>query len=351
MTEFVNGSGDLLEAPVDALVNTVNTVGIMGKGIALQFKRAFPANFAAYAKACRRGQVALGEMFVYDNGLERPRWIVNFPTKGHWRSQSRLTDIDHGLGDLARVIEECDITSVALPPLGCGNGGLDWRDVEPLIRRRLAGLSVVVHLFAPGVAPTAAAMRVATTSPELTESRAALLTLLHRYSQRAGDVSLVETQKLMYFLQVAGQPLRLNFVKGRYGPYADALRHVLIRLEGHYLEGYGDGSKPVQESEPIRLLDGAADRAAAALRTVTDNAVIDRIERTLDLTHGFESPYGMELLATVHWCASDPAIGSASDATACVRSWSDRKARMFTDGHIEAAWAHLESLGWLHQSR
>lgn len=349
MADFVAASGDLLKADADALVNTVNTVGVMGKGIALQFKKAFPANFKAYAKACKEDEVALGKMFVVDNGrLTTPRWIINFPTKGHWRSKSRMADIDRGLDDLARVIVELGITSVALPPLGCGNGGLEWTDVEPLIRRKLEGLSATVQLFAPAGPPTASAMTVATERPSLTEGKAALIALLDRYSQLALDASVIEVQKLMYFLQETGQQLRLNYVKGLYGPYADNLRHVLIRLEGHHIQGYGDGSKLVRESEPIRILGNAADEAQEALQALDDRSVVDRIERTLDLVEGFESAYGLELLATVHWCAThDAGVKSAASAADCVRAWSHRKGRMFTDEHIEVAWDHLQGLGWI----
>ena len=150
MADFVYAGGNLLEADVEALVNTVNTVGVMGKGIALQFKKAFPANFRAYVKACKKDEVALGTMFVFDNGMVTvPRWIINFPTKGHWRSKSRMGDVEQGLDDLARVIADCGITSIAVPPLGCGHGGLDWAEVEPLIHRKLGELPVTVHLFAP----------------------------------------------------------------------------------------------------------------------------------------------------------------------------------------------------------
>jgi O-acetyl-ADP-ribose deacetylase (regulator of RNase III) len=132
--------GNLLEAPADALVNTVNTVGIMGKGLALQFKQAYPGNFRAYESACRRGEVHLGKMFMYETGqLDRPRFVINFPAKGHWRSRSKLSDIKAGLDDLRDVIREWRIHSIAIPPLGCGNGGLDWRDVRPLIVEALAG--------------------------------------------------------------------------------------------------------------------------------------------------------------------------------------------------------------------
>ncbi|WAL65979.1 macro domain-containing protein [Amycolatopsis cynarae] len=144
-------SGDLLESKADALVNAVNTVGVMGKGIALQFKRAFPENFREYAVACEQGQVRLGEMFVHATAADdNPRYVINFPTKNHWRSKSRLADIQAGLEDLRRVVRELGLRSVAVPPLGCGNGGLDWDVVGPLVERELGGLAgVEVFVYVP----------------------------------------------------------------------------------------------------------------------------------------------------------------------------------------------------------
>ena len=143
--------GNLLQAPADALVNTVNTVGIMGKGIALQFKQAYPGNFRAYETACQLGDVRLGKMFTYETGLlDGPRFVINFPTKGHWRSKSKLSDIEAGLADLREVIRERGIDSIAVPPMGCGNGGLAWGDVRPLIEAALGDLpGVHVMLYPP----------------------------------------------------------------------------------------------------------------------------------------------------------------------------------------------------------
>src|ERR1700730_18295283 len=136
--------GNLLEASAEALVNTVNTVGIMGKGIALMFKEAFPANFRAYEDACNHKEVKVGKMFVTENRtFSGPRWIINFPTKKHWRQPSKLEWITEGLGDLRRVIQEHNIRSVALPPLGTGNGGLDWNEVRPEVLRILGDLENV----------------------------------------------------------------------------------------------------------------------------------------------------------------------------------------------------------------
>jgi len=143
--------GSLLQAPAEALVNTVNTVGVMGKGIALMFKQSFPANFHAYEEACKRKEVRVGRMFITETDASGvPRYIVNFPTKQHWRNPSRLEWIVEGLQDLRCVIEDKKISSIALPPLGCGNGGLDWAVVRPEIEKALGSLhSVHIDIFEP----------------------------------------------------------------------------------------------------------------------------------------------------------------------------------------------------------
>ncbi|MFI6097308.1 macro domain-containing protein [Lentzea sp. NPDC051213] len=148
---IVQGSGDLLDAEVDALVNAVNCVGVMGKGLALQFKQRFPEYFATYASACAAGEVRLGRVHVVEVG--RPRWIVSFPTKGHFRSRSKLSDVADGLDDLARVIAELGIRSIAVPALGAGLGGLNWDAVEPLIVEKLGSLDATVTLYRPGSRP------------------------------------------------------------------------------------------------------------------------------------------------------------------------------------------------------
>jgi O-acetyl-ADP-ribose deacetylase (regulator of RNase III) len=347
MTEFVDASGNLLAADVDALVNTVNTVGVMGKGIALQFKNAYPANFKAYARACKAEGVQLGDMFVFDTGaLTGPRWIINFPTKGHWRSNSRLSDVEDGLDSLRATIEELRIKTIAIPPLGCGNGGLDWSEVRPLIEKKLDGLDVQVHIYGPAGAPAAADMVVATERKPLSPGKAALVALVARYSAMALGASLIEIQKLMYFLQEAGENLRLNYSAELYGPYADNLRHVLVALEGHHLSGFGDGSSSVQQAESLVLLPGAIEEAEATLLSSAD--IAERMDRVLDLVAGYESAYGVELLATVHWVASHLDDGSDDvSVVEGVQGWSQRKQRMFTDEHIAAALGRLRNLEWL----
>lgn len=335
-------SGDLLHQDVDALVNTVNTVGVMGKGIALQFKRAWPEMFTAYARACERGEVQPGRMHVWETGaLTGPRFIVNFPTKRHWKDPSRLEDVRSGLTDLVRLIGDLAITSIAVPPLGCGNGGLVWADVGPLITEALAPVAaeVEVRLFAPAGAPPAAEQVHREPAPRLTPGRAALLALMSVYQQLTFEPpTLVEVQKLAYFLQNAGEPLGLRFSEGRYGPYADDLRKSLRAMEGHFTSGFGDGSARVEEAEPIQVLPRAMSQVGAFLAEHPDSC--RRIDDVLTAIEGFESTYGLELLATVHWVLQHDEVAATSweDTHAKVRAWSSRKASLFTPPHVETAW-------------
>ncbi|HEU4663731.1 MAG TPA: DNA methyltransferase [Dokdonella sp.] len=348
MIEF--SQGNLLTAAAEALVNTVNTEGVMGKGIALQFARAFPEMLPSYEAACRAGELAPGRMHVFERGeLVDPRYIINFPTKRHWRGKSRLADIDAGLVDLVRVVRERGIRSIALPPLGCGLGGLRWDDVRPRIETAFAALpDVRVMLYAPAGAPVASAQPNRTQRPALTAARARVIEVLAAYLGLGYELSLLEVHKLLYFLQAAGEPLKLRYAKGRYGPYADNLRQVLSRFEGHYTTGYGDGSdKPDTE---IELLPGAQEAAAAFLAQEREAGETDtRLERVVELIEGFESPYGMELLATVHWVAAndDPAATTLDEAVERIHAWTMRKQRTMPREHIELAWNRLRDLGWL----
>lgn len=348
MIEFAKGN--LLEAPVEALVNTVNTVGVMGKGIALQFRQAFPAMFRDYEKACKNGEVQIGRMHLFDLGglAGGPQWIINFPTKNHWRAGSRMDDIESGLTDLVDTVRKLGIRSIALPPLGCGNGGLDWNSVRPRIEAAFANLpSVRVLLYAPFGAPAAAAMLNRTETPKMTLSQAALVALMDRYLKGLLDpfVSLLEIHKLMYFLNVSGEPLpKLNFSKGRYGPYSPTLRHDLIRMESHLTKGFGQGVD--NPGVPIELLPGAVEFAEAFLASYPETEA--RMARVASLIQGFEDSYGMELLGSVHWVMQhDPATRDDPEhAIAAVQAWNERKQRLLKPEHIRKAWYRLRDQGW-----
>lgn len=339
--------GNLLEADVDALVNTVNTVGIMGKGVALQFKQAFPENYKLYKRAVDAGEVTPGRMFVFRTGRLHPQYIINFPTKRHWRGRSRLEDIQAGLVDLIRVVCEENIRTLAMPPLGCGNGGLDWDIVRPLIESTMSALpDVQVLLYEPIGAPDNEKMRIATKRPNMTQTRAALVLLLKNYAMPGYRLSLLEIEKLAYFLQAAGQNMKLDFTKGHYGPYAEALNHVLQNMEGHYIRGYGDRSRDAS----VRPLPEAV---AEAESYVEDKPEARRnLQRVVELIDGFETPYGMELLATVHWLAKyETAVDEEPEAAIrAVHSWNDRKRKTFSPNHIQIAWKRLKEQGWLQRT-
>jgi O-acetyl-ADP-ribose deacetylase (regulator of RNase III) len=343
MIEF--RSGDILKDESDALVNTVNCVGIMGRGIALQFKDAYPQNFKVYEAACKRGEVQPGRMLVFETGkLTPPHFIINFPTKRHWRGRSRIEDIEKGLGALVKEIRARDIRSIAIPPLGSGLGGLDWNRVRPRIERALqAAPGVRVSVYEPQGAPATDVMVHSSKVPAMTAGRAALVELMHRYL--AGlldpDVTLLEVHKLMYFLQESGEPLRLRFTQALYGPYAENLRHVLHAVEGHLITGYSDGGDAPDKK--LSLVPGAIEDAEEFLSQHAKTR--NRFNKVSALVEGFESPFGLELLSTVHWLMKHEGLATLDDVVVRTYAWSERK-RQFTPRQIGIAVDVLSAQGW-----
>jgi O-acetyl-ADP-ribose deacetylase (regulator of RNase III) len=188
----------------------------------LQFKNAWPENFKAYEAACLREEVQPGRMFVFETGhLTNPRYIINFPTKRHWRGKSRIQDIESGLTALVAEIRKRGITSVAIPPLGSGLGGLSGMTYAHALKLHWLLCQTCTSAFEPKGAPQADRMQHQREVPKMTPGRAALIELMSRYIRGLLDpsVTLLEVHKLMYFMQAAGEPLRLNYVKGPYGPY------------------------------------------------------------------------------------------------------------------------------------
>jgi O-acetyl-ADP-ribose deacetylase (regulator of RNase III) len=344
MAEFTKGN--ILQADAEALVNTVNCVGYMGRGIAAQFKRAFPENFRAYERACRRKEVVPGKMFVFSTGqLTNPRYVINFPTKRHWRGRSRLEDIESGLKALMREVKARGIKSLAIPPLGCGLGGLDWRDVRARIESAFADVeNLRVIVFEPNEATSARAMSTAGEVPKATPGRAVLVGLVERYLAGLLDpfVSLLEVHKLMYFAQEAGEPLRLRYVKGVYGPYAENLRHVLAAVEGYLLSGYGDGGDA--PDKPLELVPGATQDARDFLEHHPET--LARFEHVAKVLEGFESPFGVELLSTVHWVMTREHAATDQAIVAAVHGWGERK-RMFNPRQIQMTARRLADTGWI----
>jgi O-acetyl-ADP-ribose deacetylase (regulator of RNase III) len=341
--------GDILQADAEALVNTVNCVGIMGRGIALQFRKAFPENYSAYRSACERAEVKPGRMLVFDRQrLINPRYIINFPTKRHWKGKSRLEDIETGLAALVEEVRVRGIRSIAVPPLGCGLGGLDWVEVRRIIEKTFRALvDVQVLLYEPTGAPDAERMVKQAEAPRMTVGRAALLGLMDRYRRAVmdPDVSLLEIHKLMYFMQETGEHLKLKFTKALYGPYAENLRHVLSHIEGHFIVGYGDA-----EDDPEKRIESRADATEQADRFLQAHPPTrTHFDRVADLIEGFETPFGMELLATVHWVVAQEAAATKEEAVTKVYEWNTRK-HMFKQQHLHLAYEVLHRKGWVKRA-
>lgn len=364
-------SGDLLSEDAEALVNTVNCLGVMGRGLALAFKKAFPANFKVYKEACDRREVKPGKMLVFETGeLTNPQYIINFPTKRHWRFASRMEDLEAGLKDLVAVVQERKIRSIAVPPLGCGMGGLDWEEVRPRIEDALEPLEgVQVVVYTPESVPQDGRAIRNRKVPEMTSGRAALVAMLDRYVKAQLDpvVTLLEVHKLMYFMQEVGEPLGLQYQKARHGPYAKNLRDTLKAIEGYLIMGYdGDSDAPEKELE---LLPGAVEDAEAFLDEHPDTR--QRLEQVMALIEGFETPLGLELLSSVHWILGhgaevvanyetryqysatfsfsrdlDKAATPSDDLVERVHAWGENK-REFTPRHINLARDRLQEGGWV----
>jgi O-acetyl-ADP-ribose deacetylase (regulator of RNase III) len=345
-------TGDILAEETEALVNTVNCVGVMGRGIALQFKNVFPDNFKAYAEACKRQEMQPGRMFVFDTGrLTNPRYIINFPTKRHWRGKSRMEDIEAGLKALQDVIRERNIRSLAVPPLGTGLGGLAWNEVRLRIEEALGDFDDVrIVIFQPSGAPAAARIAKQQSTANMTPGRAVLVGLMDRYLNGLLDpfVTLLEVHKLMYFLKVRDEPAvkRLRVVKGLYGPYAENLTHVLREIEGHYITGYGDGGD--EPYKQLELMPGAVTEAEKILQKHPNTHA--RFRRVADLVEGFESSFGLELLSTVHWVIARESPENLADVITRVHEWHERK-KMFSARQIKLAANVLAEKGWIELAR
>ena len=338
-------TGDIIAEDAEALVNTVNCVGVMGRGIALQFKKAFPENFKSYAAACKRNEVQPGRMFVFETGQMYPRYIINFPTKRHWRGKSRMEDIDAGLTALAEEIQALNIRSIALPPLGSGLGGLAWSEVRPRIESMLRGFDdLKVVLFEPGGGPIDKRANHSSDVPKMTAGRAVLIGLMDRYLRGLLDpfVTLLEVHKLLYFMQESGERLRLRYQKASYGPYAENLRHVLHKVEGHFISGYADGGDVPDKQ--LELVPGAIQEATVFLESHIKTR--ERFNKVADLVEGFESSFGLELLSSVHWVVSKEQGKTVSDVVRQIYAWNAGK-KKFSQRQIKLAIDVLGKKDWI----
>ena len=329
-------TGNIINADVEALVNTVNTVGVMGKGIALAFKKAFPSNFKLYKKACDEKSFFIGKLLVTETGQFTPKFIVNFPTKQHWRGHSKVEFIEIGMQELVKTIEEQQIKSIAIPPLGCGNGGLRWEIVKPIILKELSKINreISVIIYEPGFNNQNNIKRKIT---KLTPARAMLLKSLEDYKILGYAINLLVIQKIAYFLQRLGEPLNLNYEKGYYGPYAHSLQHLLKHLNGHYLEFKDEKIKPTIE---VKLHHFETVKKYSTTELTAKQ--IERLKQLQALIEGFETPYGLELLATVDFVCQKKKLIETDAIIQEIGKWTKRKKEIMKPFHIKVAHERLQ---------
>ncbi|MBI3720353.1 MAG: macro domain-containing protein [Sphingobacteriales bacterium] len=335
-------TGNLLDSPANALVNTVNTVGVMGKGIALQFKEAFPANNNKYIESCKQGLLQPGKLLAVKdhNALLGEKLIINFPTKKHWRHPSKYEYIEDGLKALVKLIEEEKIESIAVPPLGCGNGGLDWQQVKRLIEQYLSPLDVAVYVYEPNDAIKEILQKEETKKEiKLTPARAQLLYSLYYYESLGEYSSLFSANKLAYFLQRMGEKMRLNFVAHHYGPYAQQIEHVLYALNGVYLKGFEQ--KQAKAFEPLLL---NYEKFAEVKQYVNNQLAPEqklRLEKLMQLIDGFQSELSLEILASVDFILSQNPAYSVEQVYTDIKNWSERKSKLITQEYVAIAYNRL----------
>ncbi|MBK7964245.1 MAG: macro domain-containing protein [Bacteroidetes bacterium] len=339
-------TGNMLEAETEALVNTVNTVGVMGKGIALQFKERFPMNFKIYADACKKGEMQVGKMLVVkENTLNGEKLIINFPTKTEWFKKSQYSYIEDGLKDLAIVIEEYKIRSIAIPPLGCGNGGLKWEKVKPMMDKYLGQLSnVAIQIYEPNDAVKEILQKEEVKKEVgLTAARAMLLYALFKYEKLGEVATIFSANKLAYFLQKSGEPMRLQFVPYKYGPYAQAIEKVLYALNGKYLTGMEQ--MKARAFEPLQLNYEKYEEVEKYVNANLNSDQKQRLESIFNIIDGFETTLSLEILSSAHFLLSENPKLTEDQLFEKIQEWNQRKKILITKEYINIAMEHLNNYG------
>ena len=336
MIQYVKGN--ILESDAMALVNTVNLAGVMGKGIALQFKKQFPINFKLYKKACEENAIGIGKLLVTkEQTVFGEKIIINFPTKKDWRKSSEYSYIEDGLEDLIRIIGEYHIKSVAIPPLGAGNGGLHWEIVKKIIEGKLSSLPIDIIVYEPNAVIVD---RMKSERVKLTPARALLLYVLFDLVKHGEYISEFSTEKICYFLQRFGanELFKLKFEAKYYGPYSGKVRFVLNALNGSYILGYSDMDK-----KPFESLSLIADSFGEIEDIVNKNDFLrDVAAKTKCFLDGFYSDFGLELLSSIDYVMCQYGNISVDEIYQRLSQWNHRKGKIFNDHkYIEIAKNHL----------
>ncbi len=337
-------TGNILESDAQALVNTVNTVGVMGKGIALQFKKAFHNNFKAYYETCKRGEVVVGKMFTtHDSNLNSgDKIIINFPTKKDWRKPSEYSYVEDGLDDLIIVIKERQIKSIAIPPLGAGSGGLKWERVKKIIEHKLSYLNVEIFVYEP---TAKIKEHLKKERVKLTDARALLLYVLYDLVRNGEYVSEFSSEKVCYFLQRFGAKkyFKLEFEPNFYGPYSGKVRYVLNVLNGSYIMGYSDMSK-----KPFEPLTMVADGYETVKEYIEGKPELFEIaKKGIEFLTGFYSDFALELLSSIDYIATKQNTFDKQSISKNLENWSNRKRSIFSNPkYIDISLNHLQQVSF-----
>jgi O-acetyl-ADP-ribose deacetylase (regulator of RNase III) len=334
-------TGNILDSDAEALVNTVNTMGVMGKGVALQFKKAYPNNYKAYEIAAKNKEVRVGKMFVTidSNTTTGERMIINFPTKTSWRKPSEYEYIEHGLEDLVEVIKDRQIKSIAIPPLGAGNGGLNWEQVKKLIAQKLGHLNISIYVYEPTLQIQEHLMQERV---KLTDARALLLFVLYDLVSNGEYVSEFSSEKICYFLQRFGAKkyFKLEFDPNFYGPYSGKVRYVLNAINGSYLMGYSDMNK--KPFEPLMLVSDAYETVKNHVES--NNELLEIANKTIAFLSGFYSDFALELLSSIDYISTKEKTFDKLVIAKGLEKWSDRKRTLFSNPkYLEVSLRHLQS--------
>lgn len=348
--------GDMFESKAQTLVNTVNCVGIMGKGVALEFKKRFPDMFEDYVRRCDTKQVRLGRPYVFKRMF--PPWILNFPTKDHWRSVSRLQDIVEGLRYLQNHYEEWGITSLAVPPLGCGHGQLEWRVVGPTLYRHLKALAIPVELYAPFGTPHEELqpsfldkVQERSTSTQVPDkigpAWVAMVEILHRIEQEPfhWPVGRTNFQKIAYFATECGIPTGLKYQRGSYGPYTPVLKERITALVNNGL---------VREEHLGRMFAIRVGRTFLDARKAYEQQIRDWepvIDKITDLFMRMNTNQA-ELAATVHFAAQEwkkrpDGHPTEKDLLDSVMKWKQKRRPPLDAKEVAMTVRNLNILNWI----
>lgn len=329
-------TGNMFDAHVDAIVNTVNLVGVMGKGVALQFKERFKNNYQVYKQACDDRTLGIGNSLVVEEMWQgRNIWVINFPTKVHWRNPSEYMYIERGLENLIDIIHKYDIKSIAIPPLGAGNGGLDWYRVKDLIVSKLSSLDCDIVVFEPGHEAISADKKVT-----LTQARALLVYMLDRVQREGNEATAFSAVKSVYFLQKFGAEKNFNmkFEKYIYGPYCDQVRHVLHAIDGGYIRGFADMTK-----KPFEPFDVIPEKMSEVKYKVESDILLnDIVTRTCQFLDGFWDDFSLELMSSVDYLISVRPDASVDEVYDLLGAWNERKKKLFADkDKVKTAYNHI----------